>query len=98
MVGAVTSKPTTGIKFDNVTVGGNITDKHTGPKSGSANARVGGLIAEIGSDISSSPNIVKIQSVSVNTLNVKTSTKISGSTSGGFIGHNWYNVEVTLDK
>lgn len=98
MVGAVTSKPTTGIKFDNVTVGGNITDKHTGPKSGSANARVGGLIAEIGSDISSSPNIVKIQSVSVNTLNIKTSTKISGSTSGGFIGHNWYNVEVTLDK
>ena len=98
MVGAVTSKPTTGIKFDNVTVGGNITDKHTGPKSGSANARVGGLIAEIGSDISSSPNIVKIQSVSVNTLNVKTSTKISGSTSGGCIGHNWYNVEVTLDK
>lgn len=98
MVGAVTSKPTTGIKFNNVTVGGNITDKHTGPKSGSANARVGGLIAEIGSTTSSSPNIVKIQSVSVNTLNIKTSTKISGSTSGGFIGHNWYNVEVTLDK
>lgn len=93
MVGAVKSKPATGIKFDNVTVGGNITDKHTG-----SNSRVGGLIAEIGSDISSSPNIVKIQSVSVNTLNVKTSTKISGSTSGGFIGHNWYNVEVTLDK
>lgn len=98
MVGAVTSKPTTGIKFDNVTVGGNITDKHTGPKSGSANARVGGLIAEIGSTTSSSPNIVKIQSVSVNTLNIKTSTKISGSTSGGFIGHNWYNIEVTLDE
>lgn len=98
MVGAVKSKPTTGIKFDNVIVGGSITDKHTGPKSGSANARVGGLIAEIGSTISSSPNIVKIQSVSVNTLNIKTSTKISGSTSGGFIGHNWYNVEVTLDK
>lgn len=98
MVGAVTSKPATGIKFDNVTVGGNITDKHTGPKSGSANARVGGLIAEIGSTTSSSPNIVKIQSVSVNTLDIKTSTNISGSTSGGFIGHNWYNVEVTLDK
>lgn len=98
MVGAVTSTPTTGIKFDNVTVGGNITDKHTGPKSGSANARVGGLIAEIGSTTSSSPNIVKIQSVSVNTLDIKTSTNISGSTSGGFIGHNWYNVEVTLDK
>lgn len=98
MVGAVKSKPTTGIKFDNVIVGGSITDKHTGPKSGSANARVGGLIAEIGSTISSFPNIVKIQSVSVNTLNIKTSTKISGSTSGGFIGHNWYNVEVTLDK
>lgn len=58
MVGAVKSKPTTGIKFDNVIVGGSITDKHTGPKSGSANARVGGLIAEIGSTISSSPNIV----------------------------------------
>lgn len=98
MVGAVKSKPATGIKFDNVTVGGNIIDKHTGPKSGSANARVGGLIAEIGSTTSSSSNIVKIQSVSVNTLNIKTSTKISGSTSGGFIGHNWYNVEVTLDK
>lgn len=98
MVGAVTSKPTTGIKFDNVTVGGNITDKHTGPITGSANARVGGLIAEIGSTTSSSPNIVKIQSVNVNTLNINTSTKISGSTSGGFIGHNWYNVEVILDK
>ena len=98
MVGAVKSKPATGIKFDNVTVGGNITDKHTGPITGSANARIGGLIAEIGSTTSSSPNIVKIQSVSVNTLNIKTSTKISGSTSGGFIGHNWYNVEVTLDK
>ena len=98
MVGAVTSKPAPVIKFDNVTVGGNITDKHTGPKSGSANARVGGLIAEIGSTTSSSPNIVKIQSVSVNTLDIKTSTNISGSTSGGFIGHNWYNVEVTLDK
>lgn len=93
MVGAVTSTSAPVIKFDNVTVGGKITDKHTG-----SNSRVGGLIAEIGSDISSSPNIVKIQSVSVNTLNVKTSTKISGSTSGGFIGHNWYNVEVTLDK
>lgn len=98
MVGAVTSTPAPVIKFDNVTVGGNITDKHTGPKSGSANARVGGLIAEIGSAISSSPNIVKIQSVSVNKLNIKTSTNISGSTSGGFIGHNWYNVEVTLDE
>lgn len=98
MVGAVTSTPAPVIKFDNVTVAGNITDKHTGPITGSANARVGGLIAEIGSTISSSPNIVKIQSVSVNTLNIKTSTKISGSTSGGFIGHNWYNVEVTLDK
>lgn len=98
MVGTVTSKPAPVIKFDNVTVGGNITDKHTGPKSGSANARVGGLIAEIGSTTSSSPNIVKIQSVSVNTLDIKTSTNISGSTSGGFIGHNWYNVEVTLDK
>lgn len=98
MVGAVTSTPAPVIKFDNVTVGGNITDKHTGPITGSANARVGGLIAEIGSTISSSPNIVKIQSVSVNTLNIKTSTKISGSTSGGFIGHNWYNVEVTLDE
>lgn len=98
MVGAVTSTPAPVIKFDNVTVGGNITDKHTGPKSGSANARVGGLIAEIGSTTSSSPNIVKIQSVSVNTLDIKTSTNISGSTSGGFIGHNWYNVEVTLDK
>lgn len=98
MVGAVKSKPTTGIKFDNVTVGGNITDNHTGPKSGSANARVGGLIAEVGSTTSSSPNIVEIKSVSVNKLYIKTSTKISGSTSGGFIGHNWYNVEVTLDK
>lgn len=98
MVGAVTSTPAPVIKFDNVTVGGNITDKHTGPITGSANARVGGLIAEIGSTTSSSPNIVKIQSVSVNTLDIKTSTNISGSTSGGFIGHNWYNVEVTLDK
>lgn len=98
MVGAVTSTPAPVIKFDNVTVGGKITDKHTGPITGSANARVGGLIAEIGSTTSSSSNIVKIQSVSVNTLNIKTSTKISGSTSGGFIGHNWYNVEVTLDK
>ena len=43
MVGAVTSKPAPVIKFDNLTVGGKITDKHTG-----SNSRVGGLIAEVG--------------------------------------------------
>lgn len=93
MVGAVTSKPTTGIKFDNVTVGGNITDKHTG-----SNSRVGGLIAEVGAKDNSAsvvPNKVSITNVNINALTINSSGK---SNSGGFLGHNWYRVEIDLNS
>lgn len=93
MVGAVTSKPTTGIKFDNVTVDGNITDKHTG-----SNSRVGGLIAEVGAKDNSAsvvPNKVSITNVNINALTINSSGK---SNSGGFLGHNWYRVEIDLNS
>ena len=93
MVGAVTSKPTTGIKFDNVTVGGNITDKHTG-----SNSRVGGLIAEVGAKDNSASvvsNKVSITNVNINALTINSSGK---SNSGGFLGHNWYRVEIDLNS
>lgn len=93
MVGAVTSKPTTGIKFNNVTVDGNINDKHTGSKS-----RVGGLIAEVGAKDNSAsvvPNKVSITNVNINALTINSSGK---SNSGGFLGHNWYRVEIDLNS
>lgn len=93
MVGAVTSKPKTGIKFDNVTVGGNITDKHTG-----SNSRVGGLIAEVGAKDNSAsvvPNKISITNVNINALTINSSGK---SNSGGFLGHNWYRVEIDLNS
>lgn len=93
MVGAVTSKLTTGIKFDNVTVGGNITDKHTG-----SNSRVGGLIAEVGAKDNSAsvvPNKISITNVNINALTINSSGK---SNSGGFLGHNWYRVEIDLSS
>lgn len=93
MVGAVTSKPTTGIKFDNVTVGGSITDKHTG-----SNSRVGGLIAEVGAKDNSAsvvPNKISITNVNINALTINSSGK---SNSGGFLGHNWYRVEIDLNS
>lgn len=93
MVGAVTSKPTTGIKFDNVTVGGNITDNHTG-----SNSRVGGLIAEVGAKDNSAsvvPNKISITNVNINALTINSSGK---SNSGGFLGHNWYRVEIDLNS
>lgn len=93
MVGAVKSKPTTGIKFDNVTVGGNITDKHTG-----SNSRVGGLIAEVGAKDNSAsvvPNKISITNVNINALTINSSGK---SNSGGFLGHNWYRVEIDLSS
>lgn len=93
MVGAVTSKPATGIKFDNVTVGGNITDKHTG-----SNSRVGGLIAEVGAKDNSAsvvPNKISITNVNINALTINSSGK---SNSGGFLGHNWYRVEIDLNS
>ena len=93
MVGAVKSKPATGIKFDNVTVGGNITDKHTG-----SNSRVGGLIAEVGAKDNSAsvvPNKVSITNVNINALTINSSGK---SNSGGFLGHNWYRVEIDLNS
>lgn len=93
MVGAVTSKPTTGIKFDNVTVGGKITDKHTG-----SNSRVGGLIAEVGAKDNSAsvvPNKISITNVNINVLTINSSGK---SNSGGFLGHNWYRVEIDLSS
>ena len=93
MVGAVTSKPTTGIKFDNVTVSGNIIDKHTG-----SNSRVGGLIAEVGAKDNSAsvvPNKISITNVNINALTINSSGK---SNSGGFLGHNWYRVEIDLNS
>lgn len=93
MVGAVTSKPTTGINFDNVTVGGNITDKYTG-----SNSRVGGLIAEVGAKDNSAsvvPNKISITNVNINALTINSSGK---SNSGGFLGHNWYRVEIDLNS
>lgn len=93
MVGAVTSTPTTGIKFDNVTVGGSITDKHTG-----SNSRVGGLIAEVGAKDNSAsvvPNKISITNVNINALTINSSGK---SNSGGFLGHNWYRVEIDLNS
>ncbi len=93
MVGAVTSKPATGIKFDNVTVGGNITDKHTG-----SNSRVGGLIAEVGAKDNSAsvvPNKISITNVNIKALTINSSGK---SNSGGFLGHNWYRVEIDLSS
>lgn len=93
MVGAVTSTSAPVIKFDNVTVGGKITDKHTG-----SNSRVGGLIAEVGAKDNSSsvvPNKVSITNVNINALTINSSGK---SNSGGFLGHNWYRVEIDLNS
>lgn len=93
MVGAVTSTPAPVIKFDNVTVGGNITDKHTG-----SNSRVGGLIAEVGAKDNSAsvvPNMISITNVNINALTINSSGK---SNSGGFLGHNWYRVEIDLNS
>lgn len=104
MVGAVKSKPTTGIKFDSVTVGGNITDKHTG-----SNSRVGGLIAEIrANDVIPNyykstgeavfTNLVLIKDVTISALTIKDNDSKGCKTGGGFLGHDWYRVEVTLEK
>lgn len=93
MVGAVTSTSAPVIKFDNVTVDGNITDKHTG-----SNSRVGGLIAEVGAKDNSAsvvPNKVSITNVNINALTINSSGK---SNSGGFLGHNWYRVEIDLNS
>ena len=93
MVGAVTSTPAPVIKFDNLTVGGSITDKHTG-----SNSRVGGLIAEVGAKDNSAsvvPNKISITNVNINALTINSSGK---SNSGGFLGHNWYRVEIDLSS
>lgn len=93
MVGAVTTTPAPVIKFDNVTVGGKITDKHTG-----SNSRVGGLIAEVGAKDNSAsvvPNKISITNVNINALTINSSGK---SNSGGFLGHNWYRVEIDLNS
>lgn len=92
MVGAATT-PAPVIKIDNVTVGGNITDKHTG-----SNSRVGGLIAEVGAKDNSAsvvPNKISITNVNINALTINSSGK---SNSGGFLGHNWYRVEIDLSS
>lgn len=92
MVGAATT-PAPVIKFDNVTVGGNITEKHTG-----SNSRVGGLIAEVGAKDNSAsvvPNKISITNVNINALTINSSGK---SNSGGFLGHNWYRVEIDLSS
>lgn len=95
MVGAVTSTPAPVIKFDNVTVGGNITDKHTG-----SNSRVGGLIAEVGAKDNSVSDLSYYNKISITTVNIKDLTINSSgkSNSGGFLGHNWYRVEIDLNS
>lgn len=81
------------IVFDEVTVKGSIEDKHTG-----SNARVGGLIAEVGAKDNSAsvvPNKISITNVNINALTINSSGK---SNSGGFLGHNWYRVEIDLNS
>lgn len=96
LVDGVDSEPNagTGIKFNNVTVSGTITDNHNG-----SNARVGGLIAEVrGKDEevsnNSKHNNIFITNVNINGLTINANGQVSNS--GGFFGHNWYRVEVTL--
>lgn len=98
LVDGVDSEPNAGngIKFNNVTVSGTITDKHNG-----SNARVGGLIAEVrgkGEEVSNNTkhNNIFITNVNINGLTINANGKVNNS--GGFFGHNWYRVEVTLDS
>lgn len=86
------------IVFDEVTVNGSIEDKHTG-----SNARVGGLIAEVKAvddkELKTNTTIcnkIDIKKVDINGLTITTNVNKTGSTSGGFLGHNWYRVKVTL--
>lgn len=86
------------IVFDEVTVNGSIEDKHTG-----SNARVGGLIAEVKAvddkglkTDTTICNKIDIKKVDINGLTITTNVNKTGSTSGGFLGHNWYRVKVTL--
>lgn len=86
------------IVFDEVTVKGSIEDKHTG-----SNARVGGLIAEVKAvddkglkTNTTICNKIDIKKVDINGLTITTNVNKTGSTSGGFLGHNWYRVKVTL--
>lgn len=86
------------IFFDEVTVKGSIEDKHTG-----SNARVGGLIAEVKAvddkglkTNTTICNKIDIKKVDINGLTITTKVNKTGSTSGGFLGHNWYRVKVTL--
>ena len=86
------------IVFDEVTVNGSIEDKHTG-----SNARVGGLIAEVKAaddkglkTDTTICNKIDIKKVDINGLTITTKVNKTGSTSGGFLGHNWYRVKVTL--
>ena len=86
----------TGIKFNNVTVSGTITDNHNG-----SNARVGGLIAEVrgkAEEVSynTKHNNIFITNVNIDNLTINANGKVNNS--GGFFGHNWYRVEVTLDS
>lgn len=86
------------IVFDEVTVKGSIEDKHTG-----SNARVGGLIAEVKAvddkglkTNTTICNKIDIKKVDINGLTITTKVNKTGSKSGGFLGHNWYRVKVTL--
>ena len=110
MVGGVTKTPESGITFGKVTVSGNITDDHKGDTSkNNGNSRVGGLIAEIrASDVIPKyddstgivvySNLVNIEDVTISELTIKRTSPNGCKTSGGFLGHDWYRVEVTLDK
>lgn len=88
------------IVFDEVTVNGSIEDKHTG-----SNARVGGLIAEVKAvddrglkTNTTICNKIDIKKVDINGLTITTNVNKTGSTSGGFLGHNWYRVEIDLNS
>lgn len=88
------------IVFDEVTVKGSIEDKHTG-----SNARVGGLIAEVKAvddkglkTNTTICNKIDIKKVDINGLTITTNVNKTGSTSGGFLGHNWYRVEIDLSS
>ena len=43
-------------------------------------------------------NKIDIKKVDINGLTITTNVNKTGSTSGGFLGHNWYRVEIDLNS
>ena len=96
MVGYV--KGTGAITFDKVTVGGKIEYcKRT------YNANVGGLVAEIYADVNSAQRTITVKETVVDGLTIKSDSgfkradKYNGNC-GGFLGHGWYNTNVTFES